>query len=379
MSFFRNIKDKLVDLKDEAEYKMMEWEVDEKVKNIKDKVVDKVDDLKIEAEIMVDDLKEKVGQKANKEEQTYVILEDMDEQVKINYLKIIVNLCNSDEDMDQKELVEIYSLMGQLKFDVQQRMEIRNYITMTDQDTHSLLGEMDTKIPEGSEEVLHLSLLKDCFRISKASMNGLADPQRNFIHSIARIYSVSDDKISFLEEACELEGKILNGQISDSEITKNIKDMAAKGGAVGVPIAAVYLSGTAGVSAVGITSGLATLGLGGLFGLSAMVTGIGVAVLIGVGTYKTVKWATGGSEREKANKREFLLKEAILNSQNTINYLIEDINYFTSQVLELVEESQLNKVRLTKVVKEIKILKDALTTMRGREIQLQKGFQHEEE
>ncbi|NMD71262.1 hypothetical protein HHO41_13235 [Bacillus sp. DNRA2] len=378
MSFFRNIKDKLVDLKDEAEYKMMEWEVDEKVKNIKDKVVDKVDDLKIEAEIMVDDLKEKVGQKANKEEQTYVILEDMDEQVKINYLKIIVNLCNVDEDMDQKELVEIYSLMGQLKFDVQQRMEIRNYITMTDQDIHSLLGEMDTEIPEGSEEVLHLSLLKDCIRISKASINGLAETQRNFIHSIARIYSVSDDKISFLEEACELEGKILNGQISDSEITKNIKDMAAKGGAVGVPIAAVYLSGTAGVSAVGITSGLATLGLGGLFGLSAMVTGIGVAVLIGVGTYKTVKWATGGSEREKANKREFLLKEAILNSQNTINYLIEDINYFTSQVIEIAEESQLNKARLTKVVKEIKILKDALTTMRGREIQLQKGFQHEE-
>ena len=81
-----------------------------------------------------------------------------------------------------------------------------------------------------------------------------------------------------------LDRKILSGDIKDSDIVNGMKDLAANAAAVGIPIVAVYLSGSAvGLSAVGITSGLAALGLGGVLGLSSMVTGIGVAILIGVG------------------------------------------------------------------------------------------------
>ena len=77
---------------------------------------------------------------------------------------------------------------------------------------------------------------------------------------------------------CDFDEQILAGQISDSQIANHAKTLAAKASAVGMPIAAVYLSGSVvGLSASGITSGLAALGLGGVLGLSSMVTGIGTA------------------------------------------------------------------------------------------------------
>ncbi|WP_042355611.1 YtxH domain-containing protein [Bacillus rubiinfantis] len=408
MGLFRSMKEKIVDIKDEAEYKMYEWGVDEKLSSLKNKVVDKVEDIKLDAEIFVDDVKDKVGdikedvkdklddlkidteifiddmkeKVAPKpklpEEEKYVILEDMDEVVKINYIKILIHLGHADGELDQKELVELYSLMGQLNFNVEQRMIIREYMTQVDVELEALLSAMDEKIPEGSEEVLHLSLIKNGIRLAKVANNRINEAQFAFIKQIAHNYQIGDDKVFFLEEACELDEKILNGSISNSDIIKNSKAMAAKAGAVGVPMAAVYLSGTAGLSAAGITSGLAGLGLGGVLGLSSMVTGIGVVVLIGVGAYKTVKWATNNGQREIANKREYLIRQVIINSQNTINYLIEDINYFTTQVLEIAEEAEMNRQRLAKVVREIRVLKDAITTMRGREMQLQEGIQYEE-
>ena len=379
MGIFRSMKEKIVDLKDEAEYKMYEWGVDEKLSSIKSKVADKVEDIKLDAEIFIDDMKVKVAPKPKlPEEEKYVILEDMDEVVKINYTKILIHLGYADGELDQKELVELYSLMGQLNFNVQQRMVIREYMTQVDEELEALLSAMDEKAPGGSEEVLHLSLIKNCIRLAKVTTNRLNEVQLAFIKQIAQKYQIGDDKILFLEEACEMDEKILNGQISDNDIIKNAKAMAAKAGAVGVPMAAVYLSGTAGLSAAGITSGLAGLGLGGVLGLSSMVTGIGVVVLLGVGAYKTVKWATNNGQREIANKREFLIKQVIMNSQNTINYLIEDINYFTTQVLEIAEEAEMNRQRLAKVVREIRVLKDALSTLRSRELQLQEGIQYEE-
>ena len=81
---------------------------------------------------------------------------------------------------------------------------------------------------------------------------------------------------------------ILNKRKNDSQIAKSFKDIAAKAGAVGVPLAAIYFSGSVvGFSAAGITSGLATMGLGGLLGFSGMVTGIGTVVLIGVGASRS--------------------------------------------------------------------------------------------
>lgn len=70
------------------------------------------------------------------------------------------------------------------------------------------------------------------------------------------------------------------------DILKTVgKEAAATGAGVGVPMGAVALAGEAGVSAVGLTTGLAALGFGSMF------CGVGVVALIGIITYNGVKAA----------------------------------------------------------------------------------------
>jgi hypothetical protein len=116
--------------------------------------------------------------------------------------------------------------------------------------------------------------------------------------------------------------------LDDNYAAEAAKQAAAGLSAVGIPIAAVYLSGSViGFSAAGITSGLAALGLG-----LGMVPGIGVAILLGTGMYMGVSYMLdAGGHREK----ERLRTEAARKAQLVIQHLQETINVLIDRVQAL--------------------------------------------
>lgn len=303
----------------------------------------------------------------------YVALEYMNDIVKENYLKTIIAFMNIDERIDEKEISELYALMTQIKVSVELRKSLITYLGTNKDELEDVLNKMDENIPEASEQVLHFSLIKDILRVGKSTQEVFGEEQNAFIKGIADKYEINDSQIEFLSEAINIDKKILSGEVKDAEIVDSMKDLASKAGAVGVPIVAVYLSGSVlGLGAAGITSGLAALGLGGVLGLSSMVTGIGVAVLIGVGAYKGLRWITGGSERDKVKQREFLIQEAIKNNQETINNLIEDINSLTMTVVELLKDIDINKMKIDKLTKEITVFNQVFSTLRNKGINFEK-------
>ena len=98
---------------------------------------------------------------------------------------------------------------------------------------------------------------------------------------------MSEKQVAAIRSYVEAVGK---AGASDSASAKDLKklggDVAAGLASAGVPVAAVAVSGSVfGLSAAGITSGLAALGMG-----LGMTTGIGVAAAIGVGSYFGVRW-----------------------------------------------------------------------------------------
>ena len=126
---------------------------------------------------------------------------------------------------------------------------------------------------------------------------------------------------------------MLYDDLDDDAITKNLKELASKAASVGAPLGAVYLSGSVlGMSAAGMTSGLASLGMGGALGLSSMATGIGVAVILGVGVYKGMQHLTGANKLTKYTTRSLMLQGAIKQTQKTISFVIEDINYLIKEL-----------------------------------------------
>lgn len=308
-----------------------------------------------------------------------IALEYMNNIVKENYLKIIIAFMDLKDDEKEKQVSELYSLMTQIKVDINLRQNILKYIGEEKSDIKYILDKLDENTVNSSKEALQFSLIKDILRIAKCTDDELQPREIEFINGIAQRYNITKEQVEFLDEAIILDKKILSGEVKDSEIINGMKDLAANAGAVGVPVLAVYMSGSAvGLSAAGITSGLASLGLGGVLGLSSMVTGIGVAVLIGVGAYKGIRWITGGSERDKIKQREFLIQEAIKNNQETINNLVEDINTITLTVVELLKDVDKNKLKIDKLSKEISIFNEVFSTLREKGIGFEKVLYAEE-
>ena len=291
----------------------------------------------------------------------YVIVEDLPDALKECYLGVLVWLVHYDDgQIDERELCEIQVLMTQLRCSADVRRAVRTCL----EDPQSLEAEAQTARMLGlvpSEVVdttlaLRCSLIKDAIRVWRATSGGSAREQPE-IRQLAGLLDLGAEKVAFLEDTCVKEEAILAGDVSDSEIANAAKAMAGQAAAVGVPVAAVYLSGSVtGLSAAGIVSGLAALGLRGVLGLSAMVTGIGVAVVAGGAAYRGVRWVLGGSERNRVSRRELMLQEVLRIHQAAIINLGEDMSFFGKRIAALSRETDRNRDAIDRLFREVTLM-----------------------
>lgn len=282
-------------------------------------------------------------------------LSDMDDGVKSAYIKIICNYAYSDDDViDAKEYAEIVSLIVRIDYNAKDRLSLRSYMCDKDniEDTKSLIDYLSANVPDGCSDIVKKSLMKDIIYIYKLKNDMDKWKNDRFIVELQNELNINDEQIELIISVIKNDENILNERKNDSDIVKSMKDIGAKAGAVGVPLAAVYFSGSViGMSAAGLTSGLATLGMGGFLGFSSMFTGIGAVALIGVGTYKGIKKVTGLSELENNKQRELMLQAIIKNSQNSLNYLIEDVNEISKQLTEEINKGMEATIQIKRLSK----------------------------
>ncbi|MDL4839811.1 hypothetical protein [Aquibacillus rhizosphaerae] len=280
-------------------------------------------------------------------------LAEMDENIKLTYIKLVCNYAFSNDDIiDANEYAEIVSLITRVELASEKRLELRNYMYSTSdiEGNEALIQYIMKHVPQGSFDIVKKSLIKDVLFIFRLNHDTEEWSQDAFIVELQKKLQIDDDQIELILTAIKHDEDILKERKSDSEIKKTMKELAAKAGAVGVPMAAIYFTGSVmGLGATGITSGLATLGMGGMLGLSSMATGIGAAVLIGVGAYKGIKKVTGISELENNKQREIMLQSIIKNAQNSLNYLIEDVNQISQQLMEEVKKGQGTSMKVEKL------------------------------
>lgn len=271
-----------------------------------------------------------------KEEDQLKTISEMPNELKVAYLKIIVNMTFiDDEDIDEKELAELFLLMTRLELDKDSRFIIRAYITEITNDNIQPVAELLNIIKSNSEashyQSLMISLVKDLINVYFSTKDTIS---RNFgfLDNHKDLFSISDAEIDLAYDAVENDYKLLNEDLDDSAIQKNAKELAAKAAAAGAPLAAVYISGSViGMSAAGITSGLATLGMG-----MGMTGGLAVIGVIGVLSYKGVKHLTGANELDKYKTRELMLHDVIKQTQKTISLIIDDVNHIVNKLNETI-------------------------------------------
>lgn len=296
------------------------------------------------------------GEDKNFETKSQILpLSEMDDEIKTTYIKIICNYCYSNDNIiDAKEYAEVISLIVRIEYNSKNRIGIRSYMcdSANKEDTKILIKNLYDNISDSSIDIVKKSLIKDIIYIFK--LNNNLDEWRNdeFITELQKELDIKDEQIELILSVIKNDEDILKNRKNDSEIAKSLKEIGAKAVAAGVPLAAIYFSGSViGMSAAGMTSGLAALGMGGALGFSSMFTGIGMVALIGVGTYKGVKKITGLSELENNKQREFMLQEIIKNSQKSLNYLIEDVNEISQQLMKEINKGLETSKKIEKLAR----------------------------
>lgn len=301
-----------------------------------------------------------------KDENQLKIIADMPDPLKVAYLKIIVNAAlSNDNEIDEKELAEIFLLMDRVGLEAgkEPRFEVRAYMSDVSSENLTDIKELLEDIKANSDgsqfKSIMISLVKDIANIHFIGIDDFnkADAKDvKFIQDNKSLFGLNDSDIGLAFDTIKQDYGILYNNFDDDKIKTLIKDLSAKATSVGVPLGAVYISGSVfGLSAAGMTSGLAALGMGGILGLSSMVTGLGFAMLIGVGAYQGVRYLTGANQVSSYKQRELMLHEAIKQTQKSICNVIEDINYIVLKLND-VRQSDTNKnqkiQQLEKMVKQ---------------------------
>lgn len=276
-------------------------------------------------------------------------LEDMSKELRLAFVKIVINMSfENDKEIDNKERSEIMLLTNRIGLEREERFKILEYMAEIE-NKHIAVKELVEVIKNNCEKEINykavmISLVQNLFylyantQLKKQGVIFNLPHTFDFLEKHKYVFGLSNDEIDLAKSAVENDLKILNEDIDSDKVKEITKDLAAKAASVGLPIGAVYVSGSvAGLSAAGMTSGLATLGMGGLLGLSSMATGIGVAVLLGVGVYQGIKYfTTDNKQLEALKQREMMIQEVLKQTQKTISSMIEDINIIVQKLNNLI-------------------------------------------
>jgi hypothetical protein len=295
-------------------------------------------------------------------------LEVMPEEVKALYARVLAAQALVDGRLDPREIEYLYVFMSRIDLGSSSRGKVRQSLDAGEVRSPELVGLVAEVISEAgeNEREIAVSIIKEMTQVSRA--DGAVLPQeQDSIKAVAeaRFGEEATQVIELADKSVEYDEALIKGEISVSELEEVGKQLAALSTAVGVPLAAVYFAGSVvGLSAAGITSGLAALGLGGILGVSAMVTGIGVVIIAGAMAYVAVRWALGSRERELKKKREHMIQEVLKQHQKAIEDLAEDIIAIASKLEEYVSQSDFNEASLARLKSELQMFKAALAELK---------------
>lgn len=226
-----------------------------------------------------------------------------------------------DRSIDKEELELIFDLFDLDRLSTGTIQTIQGYLLQPPALTDALQPFVH------SDVAIRYGLMVNLIEVALAN-DLIARKQRQAIAAAGQLLAISEDQVAAIEQFVRKMRVLRLRGLDDSYAAEAAKQAVAGLSAVGVPIAAVYLSGSViGLSAAGITSGLAALGLG-----LGMVPGIGVAVLLGTGIYLGVSHLLdAGGKRDKERMRA----EAARKAQLVIKYLQETIKVLSQRVQTL--------------------------------------------
>ena len=218
------------------------------------------------------------------EEQKKHPLEAYSENEQIAYLSILSAVCYVDKEFGDKEKRQLDILLAQLKISDEGKAKIYSSVFSLQQENK--LTHLEAIQNLGNSE-LKYTLISDLCLFSLVDSK-FTDEEYQYIIGIGEALGITQEQVDAIKSVQENLDKIKDIPSNSERFKQVIRDSAAGLAAVGVPTAAIAVSGTVlGLSATGITSGLAALGL--LVGGGMLAGAVIVVPAIAIGTAYGVK------------------------------------------------------------------------------------------
>lgn len=189
----------------------------------------------------------------------------------------------------------------------------------------------------------------------------LAEEERRLLDESRAAWSITLPQLEAIEHFVRESRRIRERGIDDPYAAQALREAIAGLGAVGVPLAAVYFSGSViGLSAAGITSGLAALGLG-----LGMVPGIGIAIALGTAIFFGIRWLLGRGVRQREEQvkteRERRAQLVIKNLQEAITIIIDRLNDLEAAA----DVARVNEEAIRRLHDRLRALQQLLASRKG--------------
>ena len=225
------------------------------------------------------------------EEQKKHPLEEYSENEQIAYLSVLSAVCYVDKEFGDMEKRQLDVLLAQLKISDVGKAKI--YSSIFNLQREDKLANLEAIQILGNTE-LKYTLISDLCLFSLVDSK-FSDDEYQYILGIGEVLGITQEQVDAIKSIQESLYKIKDIPPNSEKYKHLIKDSAAKLAGVGVPVAAIAASGSMfGLSAAGITSGLAALGglVGGgmLLGAVVVVPAIALGAAFGVKKLFDVVW-----------------------------------------------------------------------------------------
>ena len=218
------------------------------------------------------------------EEQKKHPLEEYSENEQIAYLSVLSAVYYVDKEFGDMEKRQLDVLLAQLKISDVGKAKI--YSSVFNLQREDKLANLEAIQILGNTE-LKYTLISDLCLFSLVDSK-FSDDEYQYILGIGEVLGITQEQVDAIKSIQESLYKIKDIPPNSEKYKHLIKDSAAKLAGVGVPVAAIAASGSMfGLSAAGITSGLAALG--GLVGGGMLLGAVIVVPAISLGTAFGVK------------------------------------------------------------------------------------------
>ena len=265
----------------------------------------------------------------------------------------------ADDSIDKEEVELIFGMMDLEGMTESAKRQVQSYII----EPPSLWACLRSL--EASDAQLRYGLMINLVDTAWAN-DELDSNEKQAIVLAQRELKISNEQLDAIKTFIQKVREIRVRGLDDNYAADTMKTAAAGLSAVGVPVAAVWFSGSViGLSAAGITSGLA--GLGALIGIGGMIPGIGVAILLGTGIFMGVnKLLDTGDKSKKAElqaEKERRAQLVIKNMQGAINQLVEQISSLQEKAINLetsASDAEANREAIRLLTERLKFMQQSV-------------------